>query len=174
MGVTPATHGRNRWRSWLAPLVAVLAIVGLTAGVIVDNFEEQRSAEIERLRAIANLKANQVSDWLTERREDLGYLQYSVAAEESLLRGRKQDPVETEDHLNSHVEQLVRKRHYRGISLFDRDINRVMATPGTPAMVSRSCGPQSRPHCATAKINSSTPIATRRSDSTSISSVRHT
>ena len=136
MGVTPATHGRNRWRSWLAPLVAVLAIVGLTAGVIVDNFEEQRSAEIERLRAIANLKANQVSDWLTERREDLGYLQYSVAAEESLLRGRKQDPVETEDHLNSHVEQLVRKRHYRGISLFDRDINRVMATPGTPAMVS--------------------------------------
>src|SRR5262249_42605294 len=53
------------------PLLALsLVIVGLTAVGVVRTVQRHRSAEAERLEAVAALKAGQVTGWLAERRGD--------------------------------------------------------------------------------------------------------
>ena len=70
--LTPPAAAPERRRSALSFALLAAAILALTASGIGYNFSQQRDKEVARLQAIAELRAQQITDWLHERLEDAG------------------------------------------------------------------------------------------------------
>ena len=93
---------RLRFTQLLPLMLLVAAIVTLTVGGIVINFNHQKESEEARLKTIAEFKTRQIADWLNERRGDARFIQ------ESRLATEISDNVSKNSGLNTNLTTLLK------------------------------------------------------------------
>lgn len=103
-----------------AALFAV-AVVILTGVSIVHNIAHHKHKEISRLRTITELKSEQVSAWLGERRADADFLRGSTYLAGLYARWRDAGDRASGEALASRLEHFRRAFAYAGILLLGRD-----------------------------------------------------
>ena len=108
------------WRPFLLSLALLAApIAALTAIGIANVIQNQKAQEIVRLQAIADLKTQQLNDWLRERRGNAGFIQASRFWAELYHRWRDADDLASRDLLQSQLNQLRESGAFQGILLLD-------------------------------------------------------
>ncbi len=85
-----------------ALVFAVLIVAALTAAALVGNHRQLRAQEGSRIQAVAALRANQIEQWLAERRANAQLIRTSSVLAEMYLR--------TFERGDSQVEPALRQR----------------------------------------------------------------
>ena len=100
-------------------LLLAVAILALTVAGINHAYSTHHDKEVARLEAIADLKAQQISDWLRERQGDAYFVQSSQFFADSYRRWREAGDQASAGQLQSRLEQLRQNRGFAAILLMD-------------------------------------------------------
>ncbi len=142
MSPTPHPDAAGR-RNLLLPLALLVAvIVALTAGNVYHTVSHLEESEEVQLQAIADLKANQVADWVHERRGDAQILSSNLYLSELYRLWRDQDDTASRDRLLQRLEDYRRAYDYSEALIFEASGEQVwpMTDPETPPR--RNCSPR--------------------------------
>lgn len=129
------------WRLRPRTGLAVLALAALIALVVSHDLDSRRQAEFARLDAIAELKAQQIADWLAERQRDADFIQEGGMFADQFRPWRRQGDLVAAERLQSRLEQLRQTQGVAAITLFDDHARILWAgsqAPGQPAPVLRA------------------------------------
>ena len=109
-----------RLRSLLFPLIFVIfLIVALTASVVAQTFKHHQEKEVARLQAIADLKSQQIADWLRERQKDAHFLQTSKVMSERYRRWIAAGDPKISTEIRSRLQHFLEKDAFRSIFFLD-------------------------------------------------------
>ncbi|MDD4880056.1 MAG: PAS domain-containing protein, partial [Gallionellaceae bacterium] len=131
--VAPATPGLRHLGLPFALLAA--AIFALAASGISYTFSQQRDKEVARLQAIADLRAHQITDWLTERLEDAEFVRGSQPLATDYRRWRETGDNASRDRLQALLAQWSQNRDFAAIMLLDAQGTRLLGSPLAPANI---------------------------------------
>lgn len=106
---------------WLSLLLAITAIVLLTAGSLVGTYRQEKEKEVARLLAISDLKASQIGDWIKERDRDGHFIQSSSFFAQTYRRWRDTGDRQSGDALKKRLNDYREDRAYHGVLLLDED-----------------------------------------------------
>ncbi len=102
------------------PLVlAATVIVAVTAAAVILGIGHHRETETARLQTIAELKTQQISDWLVERRGDARFLNSSRLLAGYYRHWRQHGDRESFDQLLARLEQFRSAKGYDTVLLID-------------------------------------------------------
>src|SRR4030095_1661180 len=115
---------RAQWRpgdrSLVVPLALLaLAIIGLTAAGIAASSIGQQAKQAAELRAIADLKVQQIEDWVSERYADARFAQSSQAWVQLYRRWRDTGDTIARDQLLTRLGQFQKIKLFRAMILLD-------------------------------------------------------
>ncbi|HEX9302607.1 MAG TPA: PAS domain-containing protein, partial [Casimicrobiaceae bacterium] len=109
-----------RGRSLVVPLALLaLAIIGLTAAGIAQIGIEEREKEAAELRAIADLKVQQIEDWVSERYADARFAQSSQSWVQLYRRWRDTGDIVARDQLLTRLGQFPKIKPFQALTLLD-------------------------------------------------------
>ncbi len=112
----PSVTGLRR----LLPLALIaLAIILLTSGTIIFTFNQEKSKEADRLQAIAELKAGQISDWLRERDGDMHFVQTSRFFAEAYRHWADKADGSNAEVLKERLNEFREDKSFKRVLLFD-------------------------------------------------------
>ncbi|MEY8876023.1 MAG: PAS domain-containing protein, partial [Leptothrix sp. (in: b-proteobacteria)] len=117
--VTDGPAVRSLSRVWL--VVGVLLAIGLTATLAHWRYREHRADAVTRLQAIADLRAEQVSHWLSSRTSDASFLMRSKWTVETYQRWRDSGDERFRHDLLERLGDFAHSNGFRQIGLFDVD-----------------------------------------------------
>ncbi|MCU7936548.1 MAG: PAS domain S-box protein [Candidatus Thiodiazotropha sp. (ex Dulcina madagascariensis)] len=100
-------------------LLLASVITALTFAAIYYTLQQKKAAEIGRLQAIADLKAEQLNNWLQERRNDARSLQLSQTIPSAYRRWLESNDGVIREELISHLQAIVNLGQFEGIRLLD-------------------------------------------------------
>ena len=107
-------------RSLLLPFILLaMVIFGLTVGAIRYTFEQKKAAEVARLQAVADLKAQQIGAWLKERINDTRVLKSSYSLPEDYARWRDNQDSASRQRLTDRLREFAEIYNYSGAMLLD-------------------------------------------------------
>lgn len=109
-------------KSWhlLLPLALLAAsIIGLTAATVSRTVAIERGKELVRLEAIADLKAQQLTDWLAERQDEARFLRDSPYWAYIYRRWRQGGDTASRDQLFHRLEEFRSQDGFRDVLLLD-------------------------------------------------------
>jgi PAS domain S-box-containing protein len=139
-----------RWRTLFFPLATVtLLIVGVTAGALFNVFAQQREKEVVRLQAIADLKSQQIADWLKERRSDAHLLQSATFLGEGYRRWAESGDLKSRDQLFARLDAFRKNYTYRSVLLLNE---RGEPLWGSPQEADKSAAPPIDPSLRSAAL----------------------
>ncbi|MBI2276806.1 MAG: PAS domain S-box protein [Dechloromonas sp.] len=119
------------------PLVILaIVIVALTAIGVTTTVTQQQEKEVARLQTIADLKAQQVSNWLKERRGDAEFVQSSAFFAGQYQRWRNTGDMPTAKQLHDRLEQFRQSRGFAAVIMLDHDGKVLWESTDKPAKVS--------------------------------------
>lgn len=130
-----AAEGGIKWsaRQWLL-FAGIVAVVLMITGLgVVHTVSEERSKEVARIQAIADLKSRQISDWLQERQSDAELLQTSHAYAELYRRWQVAGDLQSRAQLLASLQQLCQIRGYSAVTLFDAAGQRLWSSAPVPS-----------------------------------------
>lgn len=96
----------------------VVAIVGLTGFAAWHTFHRQHSKEVERLQTIAELKSQQIANWLQERHSDAELLRDSPAIASAYRHWRAQGAAANDGQLPAVLERFRQHSKADAVLLF--------------------------------------------------------
>ncbi|MBU1663842.1 MAG: PAS domain S-box protein, partial [Gammaproteobacteria bacterium] len=111
---------------WRSTLAAGLAILALTVLGIFHSVRQQEELELARLRAIADLKAQQIVGWLRERRDDADFISRSRPFAEAYRRWQVRRDAASGERLGHDLQEFVRYSSFHGAKLLDADATQVL------------------------------------------------
>jgi hypothetical protein len=112
------TPARSMWK----PLsVATTMIFSLTAGAILYVREQNEATESARLQAVASLKAQQITDWLRERKGNARMIQSSRYLAENYARWRDRGEVASLERVQERLAEYARQYNFSGIILLNEE-----------------------------------------------------
>lgn len=123
-------------RLTLPLFLLIAAILAITAMAGVQSFLNFRSKEEIRLQAIAELKTQQISDWLQERRGDAEFLQANPFFIEHYRRWVDQGDLTSRDLIQNWLEELRLHRSFSAITLLDAQGNKLLGSVRSPKEIS--------------------------------------
>jgi PAS domain S-box-containing protein len=116
----PASAMDEAPRATALPLaLTALAIVALTVGGMVLNFRQEKSKEVARLQAIADMKAREVQDWLAERDGDARFAQTSRFFSEAYRQWRGAGDGAGLDLLRTRLSEFRDVNRFQAVLLLD-------------------------------------------------------
>ena len=121
-GVESVERPSFPWRSTLA---AGLAILALTALGIFYNVRQQEELELARLRAIADLKAQQIVGWLRERRNDANFIARARYLAEAYGRWHGHRDAASGERLRQDLLEFIQYNGFHGAKLLDAGATQV-------------------------------------------------
>jgi PAS domain S-box-containing protein len=104
---------------WLASLLLSLIVIPLTTTLVYWNIQDKKTSEIKRLQAVADLKVEYVHNWLKERRQDLDYIQNTLALHASVKKWRSSNDPNAFLQLTDELETIERFGQFEEIILLD-------------------------------------------------------
>lgn len=113
------TVTKNTRSFWIGSLLLALIIVPLTATLVNWDIQDKKTSEIDRLQAIADLKVEYVHNWLEERRQDLIYIQNTLALPASFKRGHDKGDQQAFQQLTEQLEKIEFIGQFEGVNLLD-------------------------------------------------------
>ncbi|MBI5900913.1 MAG: PAS domain S-box protein [Rhodocyclales bacterium] len=109
-----------RYGSLLLPLsLAGLLVVVATGSAISLQLRHQYENEAARMRAVAELKTRQISDWMQERRGDAEYLANDQRLAASYLRWSRQGDQASRNELTGQLQKYRASKKYANVLLID-------------------------------------------------------
>lgn len=112
-----------------------IVIVAITAGGISHTFTQQQNKEAARLQTIADLKARQIQDWLSERLGDARFVQTSIYFAENYARWRDHGDQAARKTLLTRLESFRSVKSFQAIQLLDEHGKTIWSTDtGTMAV----------------------------------------
>ncbi|HJW24104.1 MAG TPA: ATP-binding protein [Rhodocyclaceae bacterium] len=111
---------------------AVLAAIMLLAGVgaVAYTLNKQKADAQAQLKAIAGLKASQISNWLGERRRDAELVRSAAVFGEDLKRWRQSGDEASRDRIVHQMDGYRRVLGYRSVLLLDGAGRQLLAVGG--------------------------------------------
>ncbi|WP_265944462.1 PAS domain-containing protein [Dechloromonas sp. A34] len=111
------------------PLVVLaIVIVALTAVGVTTTVTQQQEKEVARLQAIADLKAQQVTNWLKERQGDAEFVQTSAFFAGQYQRWRTTGDASIAKQLHDRLEQFRKSRGFAAVIMLDHNGQRLWAS----------------------------------------------
>ncbi|HJV94287.1 MAG TPA: PAS domain S-box protein [Azonexus sp.] len=117
-------------------VVLAIAIVALTAIGVTTTVTQQQEKEVARLQTIADLKAQQVANWLKERQGDAEFVQTSPFFAEQYRRWRTTGEPAVGKQLQDRLEQFSQRRGFAAVIMLDHDGQRLWASTDKAAKLS--------------------------------------
>ena len=128
-------------RSGLPFLLLILGIAGLTCATIFYVIHHHKQTESARLQDIADLKTQQVQDWLMEREADARFIQTNTLFADLYQRWRQNPSVTHEALLHTRLDALRQSHGFYGLTL--------LSDTGAPIHSTRNAPPALSPELAT-------------------------
>ncbi len=121
IGATDSSPLNPAWqKSSRLPLVLLsLVIVAITLSALRYTLEEKERIEFARLQAIADLKTQQVAEWLRNHQQYARLLQRSPLLAEAYHRWRQQGDNHSRDRLFERLQAHHDEKVFSGITLLD-------------------------------------------------------
>ncbi|QPK65178.1 PAS domain S-box protein [Methylomonas sp. LL1] len=129
---SPTTHSRQ-----LKLLFAFLAtgILALAAAGITHTFANNKSREIARLQAIAELKSRQIADWLSERHDDAEFIRANETLAEYYLNWQASGDTDSGQRLQAHLEKYRKIQGFHAVTLLDPNGDKLWGSAESPQTV---------------------------------------
>jgi len=137
-GVSMSSASQSGLKGWILPFALLVTAVLALTGVVTQTVIDQRDKEVARLQAVAELKVQQVGDWLQEKTGDAEFLQADRFFAESYRRWRDAGDLVSRDRLQEGLEQLGRHRGYTAVLLLDAQGARLWGSARAPAEIAES------------------------------------
>src|SRR6185369_1104664 len=102
-------------------IVLAILILALTAVGVATTVAQQQEIEVARLQTIADLKAQQISNWLKERRGDAEFVQTSTFFAGQYQRWRTTGDTAIVKLLHDRLEQFRQIRGFAAVTMLDHD-----------------------------------------------------
>ncbi|MDP3334404.1 MAG: PAS domain S-box protein [Methylococcaceae bacterium] len=119
------------------PFLSLVIIICLfTATSVINTREHQKQTEIAKLKAIADLKAIEVIDWLKERQRNVDFVQTSSFFAEHFQRWQEAGDLQSGQQLQKRLEQFATTYGFAAVSLFDAQGNRLWGSSKAPPVLS--------------------------------------
>lgn len=104
----------------LLPLILIAASIAvLTVGSMLSTFKREKDKQVDRLQAIADLKAGQIEGWLREKDGDGRIVQNSHFFSESYRRWRHAGDHASGEVLKKRLTDFSEERSFEGLLLLD-------------------------------------------------------
>ncbi len=132
------TSSPSRLRLLLPSILLGTAIIVLTTGLIVHNFEYERDKQLARLQIIAELKAGQIADWLKERDRDGHFVRTSRFFAETYRRWRDTGDRTSGELLKNRLDEYRDDRLFHGVLLLDEEAEVLWNSEGKKASLDPS------------------------------------
>ncbi|HEX8986735.1 MAG TPA: PAS domain S-box protein [Rhodocyclaceae bacterium] len=128
-----ATVGRRRWMMLIFVVLAtaIAAIGWFSYRALADTVEREETA---KLAAVAEFKANQVEDWLAERRADVGEIARGSLFRQTLLRWLPRRGADDRARLLARMDATRQMHGYAAIEYFDPDGRPLLAVGDSRGM----------------------------------------
>ena len=119
-GSAPLPPWAAKRKSLAWPIIMLLVIIaGLTAGGIVNKLTQQEKKELARLQAITGLKAQQIENWLSERRDDARFVQTSPYIADKYQAWRETGEIASRDALRERLDKVRETHGFQAVLLLD-------------------------------------------------------
>lgn len=113
--------GRAAWSPWQPLVLMTLAIMVLTIAGISLSLRQEEARSLSQLRAIADLKSRQLSDWLHEREDDARLIASARHFGEDYRHWRQRRDAASSERLRRDLDEFVRFTPFHGIQLLNAD-----------------------------------------------------
>lgn len=111
-------------------------IVAVTAAAVAATIQQHKAIELERLRAIADFRTRQVSDWVRERTiGDAALVQSSQFFADLYKRWQLDQDASAGETLKRRLTWLADSRGFAGVSLIDANGKRIWGSGDAPQQV---------------------------------------
>ena len=117
-------------------LLLLLGIAGLTCATIFYVVSHHKKTESTRLQNIADLKTQQVQDWLMEREADARFIQSNTLFADVYQRWRENPSVSNEALLHTRLDALRQSHGFYGLTLLTQNGELVHSTRNAPSTLS--------------------------------------
>lgn len=151
--MTPPAYQAGQLRPTLSFVLLAVAILALTAAGISHTFVQQRDKETARLQAIAELKAQQIADWLKERQKDAAFMQTSQFCAANYRRWHEAGDLASRDLLQARLEQLRQSHGFAAILLLDERGERLWGSARAPLEIAPSLRDAARQAAADLQVH---------------------
>ena len=121
-------------------LIATLVAAGVTGATIAYTVDRNRASEVVRLEAVADLKVQQLGDWLHERATDAKLLTESIDASTLYRRWRTEGSVVSRNQLQTRLAELKRLTQFTSVSLLDESGELLWQSAGAPGVPKADAG----------------------------------
>lgn len=98
-------------------LSLVLIILIFTGASVFNTFVQHKETEIARLQAIADLKTQQIADWLKERQSDADFVQSSDFFAEQYRNWQDSGDLQSGVRLQTRLEQFCKNRGITAVTI---------------------------------------------------------
>ncbi|SDX88964.1 hypothetical protein SAMN05421644_1186 [Allochromatium warmingii] len=119
---------RYSWMHRLLELLITLIIIGLCGFGIDSVLKEKKRYESDRLRAIVDLQAHQITDWLDERRSDAEIVGLNPNLLDEYQRWINQHDLAAAQQLQARLARLSVKKSVASVSLYDAERQLIWST----------------------------------------------
>ncbi len=116
------------------PFLAMTLIVAtLTAAAIHYTMDQHEAHKLARLQVIAELKAQQIDDWLQERGRDAEFVQADALYAQHYRQWHERGDAASGKLLRARLEALAQHHGFSGVTLLDGAGRRLWGSAGAPA-----------------------------------------
>ena len=130
--ITPPASPLNRLRPTLPFVLLSAVILALVALSIGHTFNAQHDKEVARLQAIADFKAQQITDWLKERLDDAEFVQTSTFFAAQYRRWREAGDPASGALLQTRMEKFCKSHGFDAVTLLDPEGERLWSSARAP------------------------------------------
>ena len=128
----PETPFNNRpLKISLFLLMLIIAIFTMTG--ISMNYKHHQEETITQLQALSNLKAQQISNWLTERQRNAEFVKTSVFFAEHYRQWQQRQDANSGQILKLRLQQLIQTWGFEAVTLIDPNGTVIWQTENAPA-----------------------------------------
>ncbi|MGZ8222355.1 MAG: PAS domain-containing protein [Methylobacter sp.] len=118
--------GSRRLRASFLALATVIIV--LTGAVIVHAFKHQKEGVLDRMQAVTEFKARQISDWLKDRQNDADFIQAGDFFSEPYRRWQKSGDRRSGERLQRQLQQWQKSRGFDAVLLLGPDFKTLWTT----------------------------------------------
>lgn len=131
-GAAESLSGHVTPRSWRLSATMAIVIVAATAGGIAIAARRHEETIVAQLQTIAQLKVEQITDWLAERDKDAEFMHTSVFFATNFRQWQHEGDTDAGAVLQSRLRQWQALQGFSAVTLLDADARRVWSTDTAP------------------------------------------
>ena len=135
--MTATVFSKSKLRQALPLVIVAVIILALTAFGVNHAFVLQRDKELARLQTIADLKTNQINDWLMDKQGDVRFVQTSQGFGANYLDWHEAGNLVSRDKLQFRLEQFSDTQGFSAVMLLDSRGERLWGSAHAPLQLAQ-------------------------------------